>query len=509
VSEKRALIVDDSKSARVVLSRMLQKYDLAVDTSDSAEQALEYLKAHRPDVIFMDHLMPGMDGLAAVQAIRSNPDTSTIPIMMYTSQEGELYLGQARALGATGVLPKRIGSSEVSRILQDLQLVAAPEGDGGATGAHSGPIVVPGPVAAEATATPSAAAPDAPAVVVAGPGGGAVGADAAGTGAPAPAVHVVPLADLPRVLEPLLKQHAADLRRFVVASLDGFAARVVAETREPAPPAAAAPEPVPAPVVAPAAPVVEPPRPTGWIAFAVAASLAALAAGGFAAYQQRQIDALTASVARLATAPRAALPEPAVRRAAEAPAAAVPAAAGTAAGADGAAATTTAATAGGEATPPPAIAPLAFPYGALPFADARLTGLAATLADLERAGAQGVLTATLHSGEFCLTGNPAEGYVLAPDEMPADRCDVVGNPHYDGLRTAQRQGAGYADLVAALRSRTAGALDVRVVDAGRQGAVAAYPSGGGASAQQWNAAAATNQRIEFQFAPADRAVSVR
>jgi len=41
--------------------------------------------------------MPGMDGFEAVSAIKNNPHTATIPIMMYTSQEGELYVGQARA----------------------------------------------------------------------------------------------------------------------------------------------------------------------------------------------------------------------------------------------------------------------------------------------------------------------------------------------------------------------------------------------------------------------------
>ena len=43
--------------------------------------------------------MPGMDGFQAVQAIKNNPLTATIPIMMYTSQEGELYLSQKGALG--------------------------------------------------------------------------------------------------------------------------------------------------------------------------------------------------------------------------------------------------------------------------------------------------------------------------------------------------------------------------------------------------------------------------
>ncbi len=120
---KRALIVDDSKSARLFLARILEKYDIDVDAAENAEAAIDYLTNNRPDVIFMDHLMPGMDGFQAVQAIKNNPRTATIPIMMYTSQEGELYLGQARALGAVGVLPKQIKPTDVSKVLYQLHLV--------------------------------------------------------------------------------------------------------------------------------------------------------------------------------------------------------------------------------------------------------------------------------------------------------------------------------------------------------------------------------------------------
>ena len=120
---KTALIVDDSKSARVVLKRILETHDLDVDTAESAETALDYLNDHRPDVIFMDHLMPGMDGFEAVTAIKNNPDTATIPIMMYTSQQGEVYVGQARALGAVGVLPKQVEPVEVSKVLKSLRVI--------------------------------------------------------------------------------------------------------------------------------------------------------------------------------------------------------------------------------------------------------------------------------------------------------------------------------------------------------------------------------------------------
>src|SRR6202451_3333710 len=120
---KRALIVDDSKSARLFLARALEKYDIDVDSAESAEAAIDYLSSNRPDVIFMDHQRPGMDGLQAVQAIKNDPRTATIPIMMYTSQEGELYLGQARALGALGVLPKQIKQADGSKVLDEVHLV--------------------------------------------------------------------------------------------------------------------------------------------------------------------------------------------------------------------------------------------------------------------------------------------------------------------------------------------------------------------------------------------------
>ena len=124
MSSKRALVVDDSKSARAFLSRILERHEITVDAAESAEAAIDYLTRHKPDVIFMDHMMPGMDGFQAVQSIKNNPRTAAIPILMYTSQEGDLYLGQARALGAEGVLPKQIKQSDVTKMLYQLQLVS-------------------------------------------------------------------------------------------------------------------------------------------------------------------------------------------------------------------------------------------------------------------------------------------------------------------------------------------------------------------------------------------------
>ncbi|MEA2093379.1 MAG: response regulator [Pseudomonadota bacterium] len=123
MTNRLALVVDDSKTARITLKRMLDKQGLEVDTLESAQEALDYLIEKTPDVIFMDHMMPGMDGFEAVESIKSNPDTATIPIMMYTSKGGDLYVSQARALGAVGILPKQVKPAELFEVLNNLGLV--------------------------------------------------------------------------------------------------------------------------------------------------------------------------------------------------------------------------------------------------------------------------------------------------------------------------------------------------------------------------------------------------
>src|SRR4029077_19699428 len=254
---KRALIVDDSKSARLFLARILEKYELDVDNAENAESAIEYLATHRPDVIFMDHLMPGMDGFQAVQAIKNNPRTATIPIMMYTSQEGELYLGQARALGAVGVLPKQIKPTDVSKVLYQLHLVPARRTAEQTTFRPIPVAVHEGPVEDQVSAAPA-------------PG--------------------------PRVLtETSLREQFAELRRALVAGIDTQTDRITAEVRalllEALPPKAPDVEAAPTP----------PPRSGpqwSWIVASIALAIA-LASTALWWQQVNQLRALRGEVAQL------------------------------------------------------------------------------------------------------------------------------------------------------------------------------------------------------------------
>lgn len=126
--QKQALVVDHSNLTRGLLETLLAEHGLSVTTAQSAEEALKILSHKtRPDVIFMDHNMKGLDGLQAVKAIKADPGTAMIPLFLYTSKAGEVYAAQARAFGAIGVIPKKLKKIELAKILDKLKLSSTNE----------------------------------------------------------------------------------------------------------------------------------------------------------------------------------------------------------------------------------------------------------------------------------------------------------------------------------------------------------------------------------------------
>ncbi len=118
---KSALLVDDSKVARFALSKLLEKLNLKVDMVGSGEEALSFLNENpKPDVIFMDHLMPGMNGVDATKAIKINPETSDIPVIMCTSKKSDEFTEDAVTYGIYGVLTKPAEASSVHELITRL-----------------------------------------------------------------------------------------------------------------------------------------------------------------------------------------------------------------------------------------------------------------------------------------------------------------------------------------------------------------------------------------------------
>jgi CheY-like chemotaxis protein len=422
---------------------MLEKYDIEVDMAESAEQAIEYLKSNRPDAIFMDHLMPGMDGLQAVQAIKGNPKTAMIPIMMYTSQEGELYVGQARALGAMGVLPKQVRPVDVSKVLYELHLLPDRRDMGE-------PALLP--VELE-SGTPVEKPPQSR-----GTGGGNI--------------------DWGRRVEQAVKDQAVDIRRFIVASLDSFSTRIISDIRNGG---------MPPPGVDPIAPPPMPPKRNVWpwvagiagMLTAIAFAASWLVARNQLASTRTEIVGLKASNGELQ---RARLDLAAAVK--DLTGALATANSSTPSGAPGAAAI--------------AAHSEAVPYGEIAFDRSRLEVLREMLAKLEAQGFHGVVKITSSAGLFCLSGNASDGYVPAAPTLPINRCDMIGNPLDEALSGQQRQSLAFANLIAAVRQRTAGAISVALESTGTTHASVPYPSRtDSVTAGEWNRAATANNRVEF------------
>lgn len=117
---KIALVVDDSKSARYALRKFLEGFNYKVETAESASEAYRILAGLLPEVIFMDHIMPGVDGFEALGAIKSEPRTADIPVVICSSNEGADFTAQAMARGASNVLQKPPHPEQLSSVLASL-----------------------------------------------------------------------------------------------------------------------------------------------------------------------------------------------------------------------------------------------------------------------------------------------------------------------------------------------------------------------------------------------------
>jgi CheY-like chemotaxis protein len=439
MSLKRALVVDDSRSARAFLTRILERHELQVDAAESAEQAIDYLKRQRPDVIFMDHLMPGMDGFQAVQAIKNDPRTSSIPILMYTSQASELYLSQARALGAAGVIPKQTRSADVSRALEQLDLLRP-------ASAESELITLPaGERAGGAIFTAEPAAPAAPIAVL----------------------SAVPnLAQRPRTATGQ-GESPRELQRAINEALESQAERIVGDVRMML-------QEYPGTVRA------APARSTRVLPLAVAAvALLVAAALGFLWSQElrsaRSLSAqLAGSEAQLAAAS-------AQLRSLQSQNAAL------------------AASAAESAAPLAETGSLTLnvPFGEPPLAQERSTRIQSVLERLQAQGFRGIVQIRSFPGRFCLAS--ADGAALAADATPYAQCAAFASP-LAAAAAGERESPAFAGMLAAAKQRAGAALSVQLSEGTAEETVSDYPIVTSAlTAGDWNRVAALNNRIEVRW----------
>lgn len=104
----RVLVVDDIKSNRFLLQTFLSKFNLETSEAENGKAALEHVKESRPDLIFMDIMMPVMDGHKAAKLLKTSTETRSIPLIALTAATRSYERDKIKESGFDGFLPKPV-----------------------------------------------------------------------------------------------------------------------------------------------------------------------------------------------------------------------------------------------------------------------------------------------------------------------------------------------------------------------------------------------------------------
>lgn len=116
----RVLVVDDSATIRAVLGRMLEVDGYEVERAVDGESALELARAQLPAMIFLDIVLPGMNGFSVLRSLRHDEATRHIPIVMISGNQQATEQFYVQRFGADDFISKPFGQAEVARSIDRL-----------------------------------------------------------------------------------------------------------------------------------------------------------------------------------------------------------------------------------------------------------------------------------------------------------------------------------------------------------------------------------------------------
>lgn len=140
----KVLLVDDSRSIRQSAQAMLEPLGCAITLAEDGFDALCRIAALRPDIIFMDVMMPGLDGFQACALIRSSPQFGETPVVLVSGSDGLLDRARAELAGARRYILKPFRKADLLEAIaalvptarQSTVLAAEPDEEAD-DGAHS------------------------------------------------------------------------------------------------------------------------------------------------------------------------------------------------------------------------------------------------------------------------------------------------------------------------------------------------------------------------------------
>jgi two-component system phosphate regulon response regulator PhoB len=123
---KKILIVEDEIHIQRLITMMLERDGYVVETVSSGEEGLTklYSGTTLPDLVLLDIMMPGIDGIAVLRAIKANSRTKAVPVVMLTALAEEGIIIQGAKLGIKDYIRKPFHPQElVERVRKNLEPV--------------------------------------------------------------------------------------------------------------------------------------------------------------------------------------------------------------------------------------------------------------------------------------------------------------------------------------------------------------------------------------------------
>jgi len=114
------LVVDDQESLRTLIRMNLELEGIDVVEARDGAEGLVLVEQCRPDLVTLDQVMPRMDGLTAAAALRADPRTANLPIVMVTTSTAPAHLSRARSLGVDAYVSKPFEPDELVSTIREL-----------------------------------------------------------------------------------------------------------------------------------------------------------------------------------------------------------------------------------------------------------------------------------------------------------------------------------------------------------------------------------------------------
>lgn len=121
----KVMVIDDSKTIRRTAETLLKREGFEVVTATDGYESLSKIADERPDIIFVDIMMPRLDGYQTCALIKNNREFRNTPVIMLSSKDGLFDKARGRIVGADAYLTKPFSRQEILDVVA--RIAASPD----------------------------------------------------------------------------------------------------------------------------------------------------------------------------------------------------------------------------------------------------------------------------------------------------------------------------------------------------------------------------------------------